>query len=153
MNREYFTVVPAVYLVFRRNGSILLLKRANTGYMDGQYSLPAGHVDGSEPARDAAVREAQEELGLTLNADDLRLVHTMHRSVNAEDKGGQHERIDLYFEATTWNGEPQNAEPHKCDELRWSSIAELPDDTVPEVRQALEKIAASETYSDYNFPT
>jgi 8-oxo-dGTP diphosphatase len=150
MAREYFKVIPAVYLVLRRDGFVLLLKRANTGYMDGYYSLPAGHVDGNEPAIQAAVREAKEELNLDLDVANLRLAHTMHRQVDADDRAGL-ERIDMFFEVVRWEGEPQNAEPHKSDELRWAELADLPENMVPEVRQSLTMITNSEPYSDFNF--
>lgn len=148
MARRYHTLIPAVYLIFWRDKKVLLLRRANTGYKDGQYSLPAGHVESGEPAIQAAVRECKEEVGLDVEADMLRLAHTMHRA--GEDTTGM-ERIDMFFEVTGWHGEPINNEPHRCDELRWMSLNALPKNTVAEVRQALRKIASGEAYSDYNF--
>lgn len=146
--KDRFTVVPAVYLIFHKGNEVLLLKRANTGYHDGEYSLPAGHVDGGEPAIRAAVREAAEEVGANILSDDLSLAHTMHRF---SSEPSPHERIDLYFEVRKWQGEIINAEPHKCSELRWASLSELPVKMIPEVRQALLRIASGEPYSDYNF--
>jgi 8-oxo-dGTP diphosphatase len=147
------TVVPAVYVIFRQDGKILLIRRAGTGYRDGEYSLPAGHVGGTdeqggETAIRAAVREAKEEVGVDIAPEDLRLVHTMHRkSTNPTP----HERMDLYFEAVKWHGTFRNAEPHKCDELRWADATQLPDNMVPEVRQALAKIFAHQNYSNFGF--
>ena len=143
-----FKLIPAVYMLFRRDNKALLLKRANTGYRDGEYSLPAGHVDGGEPAVRAAMREAREEVGVNVEPGDLRLVHTMHRF---SDEPEPHERIDLFFEITKWQGELSNAEPEKCSEISWYHIDNLPENMVPEVRSALEKIAAGRAYSDYNF--
>lgn len=143
-----FKLIPAVYMLFRRDIKVLLLKRANTGYRDGEYSLPAGHVDGGEPAVRAAMREAREEVGVNMEPGDLRLVHTMHRF---SDEPEPHERIDLFFEITKWQGELSNTEPEKCSEISWYDIDNLPENMVPEVRSALEKIAAGEPYSDYNF--
>ncbi len=54
MNR--FSLIPEVHLILESNGQLLLLKRANTGYEDGNYSLVAGHIDGNESAREAMVR-------------------------------------------------------------------------------------------------
>ncbi len=141
-------VIPAVYVIFRNGNKILLLRRANTGYHDGDYSLPSGHVEPNEPAIKAAVREAKEEVGVDIDSKDLRLVHTLHRY--SEDPT-PHERIDLYFEAAKWQGQPKNAEPHKCDELRWVPVNDIPTNMTPEVRQALAMIAKGITYSDFDF--
>ena len=40
---------------------LLLLRRANTGFLDGYYSLPGGHVEAGEEVAGAAVREVAEE--------------------------------------------------------------------------------------------
>ena len=38
----------AVYLLLIRDGQILLLRRYNTGYEDGNYGVIAGHVERDE---------------------------------------------------------------------------------------------------------
>jgi 8-oxo-dGTP diphosphatase len=63
---------------------VLLLIRANTGYMDGHASLPAGHVEPGEPADAAAVREAKEEIGVVVAPADVSFVHVMHRRTPGE---------------------------------------------------------------------
>lgn len=57
MSKERFRLIVAVYLILRQNGKILLARRANTGYADGFYSLPAGHLDGDELATEGMARE------------------------------------------------------------------------------------------------
>ncbi|KAJ1488286.1 NUDIX hydrolase domain-like protein, partial [Baffinella frigidus] len=52
----------AAYLLLRRGSSVLLGKRWGTGWMDGKYTLPAGHVDPGERILQAAAREAREEI-------------------------------------------------------------------------------------------
>lgn len=139
--KERVTVIPSVYLVLRRDNEVLLLRRANTGYMDGRYSLVAGHLDENEPASLAMAREAKEEAGITVRPEDLRLVHTGHRHGRA--------RIDLFFETGIWQGEVVNAEPELCDDLSWHPFHKLPTATVPYVRFVLEAIAAAIPYSEY----
>lgn len=145
--RERHRVVPAVYLIFRKGNQILMLKRANTGYMDSFYSLPSGHLDGGESAAMAATREAKEEVGVTIDLADLQLVNTLHRK--AEE--GDHERIDLIFEVKKWHGTPKNAEPHKCSEIKWFAADNLPENTIPAVRFGLEIVAQGKPYADFNF--
>jgi 8-oxo-dGTP diphosphatase len=141
------TIVPAVYLVLRKGDQILYLQRANTGYRDGYYSLPAGHLNGGESALTAMIREAQEEIGITIQPQDLRLVHLLHRM----SEEAPYERFDLYFEAATWQGEPHNMEPHKCSDLRWAALDTPPAKTIPMVRKVLQRIAAGTVYSDHDF--
>lgn len=140
-------VISAVYIIFRREDDILFLRRANTGYRDGEYSLPAGHLDGGESALAAAVREAREETGVVLDPRALRLVHTQHR-VGDE---GDHERINLYFEAMSWTGEPVNAEPHKCSALAWAPVSAPPQPLVPEIAVLLDHLAHNSTFSTIGF--
>lgn len=146
--KDYFKVTPASYVIFKKDGKILLLKRANTGYYDGNYSLPAGHFDGNETAKSVAVREIQEEVGLQIDPKDLKLIHVSHRKSPIPIG---HERMDLFFEINRWEGEPINAEPHKHEEIRWFSADNLPKNIVPEVKQAIEKSLSGETYGDFGF--
>lgn len=146
--KKYFELTPAAYVIFRKDDQILLVRRSKTGYFDGSYSLPAGHFEGGESATGVAIRESEEEVGVSINPKDLRLVHTLHRASNIPVK---HERIDLFFETSKWKGELSNKEPHKCDELRWVELDKLPLKMVPEVKQVLQKITAGEIYSELNF--
>lgn len=142
-----FTVIPAVYVILRRGGQVLLLRRSNTGYHDGSYALPAGHIDGGESAVAAAVRETKEEIGLDITPEDLHFVHVMHR--RAEE--GDHERVDFFFEATKWQGEPDNMEPEKCDDVQWFPEDQLPGNTVTVSKLAIENSRRGIYYSHLNF--
>lgn len=142
---QRFKVVPAVYLLLIKDGKVLLLRRFNTGYEDGNYSLPAGHADGGESFTAAMVREAKEEIDVEVRAEDMALAHIMHR--NAADG----ERVDLFFRADKWEGEPRIMEPHKCDELKWCGISELPANVIPYVRQALEYGLSSRVYGEWDW--
>ncbi len=145
---KYPKFIVAVYVVFERADRILFLKRENTGYFDGSYSLPAGHLDGNETAREAASREVKEELGLEINQDDLNLVHVAHRKSPIPVI---HERIDLFFKLRKWDGEPKNSEPHKHAEIKWYPINQLPENLIPEVRQAIKKLSNNEVYGEFGF--
>jgi ADP-ribose pyrophosphatase YjhB (NUDIX family) len=141
-------IIPAVYVLFQEDEKILLVRRANTGYHDGDYTLPSGHVESRESAVAAAAREAKEEVGVDIGMKDLQLIHTLHRY--SEDPK-PHERIDLYFKAGKWKGQPHNAEPSKCDEVLWVDIDKLPENMVPELKASLPKIFSGQPYSDMNF--
>lgn len=143
--KERFRLIPAVYLVLRRDNEVLLLRRANTGYQDGKYGLIAGHLDGDELGTEATAREAKEEAGIDVDPTRLKFVHVAHR-LGRND--GQ-ERVDFFYEATEWNGEITNAEPEKCDDLSWFPINKLPDNMLPFVRLVLNGVANGIHYSEY----
>ena len=115
MSERHRSIVD-LHLVLRRDdGRILLMRRANTGYGDGQLHLPSGHLEAGESIIDGVVREAREEVGVTVQPADLRYIHVMHR---AAETG--HDRLGLFFTTDTWDGTPHNAEPEKCSELVWA---------------------------------
>ena len=130
MSAQRFMTPCAVHLFFVDGDRVLLLRRANTGYEDGSYSVVAGHLDGGEEVIAAAVREAREEVGVALDPADLQVIGVMHRRSNDE-------RIDFFVEAPRWSGTIVNAEPDKCDELRWAAFDGLPANVIPYVRCAL----------------
>jgi 8-oxo-dGTP pyrophosphatase MutT (NUDIX family) len=145
-----FRLVPAVHLLLRRDGDVLLLRRHNTGYEDGNYSVPAGHLDGGEPVTAAMAREALEEAGIGIGPDDLHVVHVMHRrSVTAE--ADPEERVDFFLTAARWQGEPRIMEPDRCDELAWYPLDAMPGNTVPYVRAGIEAHLAGVRYSEFGW--
>jgi 8-oxo-dGTP diphosphatase len=150
---DRFVVVPASYVFLLRDGvtgpEVLLQLRQNTGYMDDHWAAAAaGHVEKGETAYDAARREAAEEIAVT--DLDLAFVTAMQRT-----RGGEpiDERIDFFFTARSWSGEPRIVEPHKCAELRWCALDALPDPVVPHERSVLEALRAGTTtaYSTFGF--
>lgn len=126
-----FRRVGAVHVLLLRGDDLPLLRRAHTGYEDGNSSVIAGHPDGGETVVDAAAREAHEEAGVTIRSADVAVVGVMHRC--AAD-----ERVDFFVSATDWAGEIVNREPHKCDELAWFPLDALPANVVPYVHRASE---------------
>ena len=133
-----------VHLLFFRGDQVLLLRRFNTGYADGQYSVPAGHLDGGETVMAAARREGLEETGIRIEAQDLAFSSVSHR------KDGD-ERVDFFMHVRHWQGEPFNTEPEKCDELRWASVNQLPDNVIPYVRQAIQNHLTGISFHEFGW--
>lgn len=131
MKKQRFKIIPTVYLILVRSDKILLSRRYNTGFHDGDYSFPAGHLDGNETMIQTMIREAKEEIGIDLKLGNLKLVHVMHRKEPSE------ERINFFFTAEKWIGEPKIMEPHKCDDLNWFEIDNLPNNVIPYIKQAI----------------
>jgi 8-oxo-dGTP diphosphatase len=142
MTEKRFTLRAAAYLILVKDEKILLSRRFNTGWRNGDYSLIAGHLDPEESIRTTMYREAKEEAGITIQLSDLRFVHVMQHYDDAE-------YFDFYFTAQEWDGEPTNCEPEKCDDMRWFPLDALPENLVPNVRQAVAAYIRGEYYSEF----
>ena len=142
MTRTTFPVT--VHLFFFRENQILLSRRFNTGYRDGEHSVPAGHLDGDETVRAAAAREAEEEIGVRIEADDIHFSSVMHRIEGDE-------RVDFFVHIQKWEGEPFNAEPDKCDELRWCDVDALPVNIIPYVKQAIQNFKDGVAFEEFGW--
>ncbi|TDE94805.1 NUDIX domain-containing protein [Occultella glacieicola] len=138
-----FRVVPAAYVLLRRPApageEVLLSLRRGTGYMDEHWAhAAAGHVEADESVHAAAVREAREELGITIAQSDLEPLCAMHRTHG--NGRAIDERVDFFFSCHTWSGEPRLMEADKAAEQAWFPLDALPDPVVPHERTVLEAI-------------
>lgn len=140
--------IPTSYLILLKDNKILLLRRFNTGYEDGNYSMVAGHVDQGETFTQCVIREAKEEAGVTLKPADLRVIHLMHRNSGAIENN---ERVDVFFIAEKWEGEITNNEPNKCDDLSWFDLDNIPKNVIPYIRQAIEGFKNKIYYSEHGW--
>jgi len=142
---ERFKLPVTVHLILIKNDKILLLRRYNTGYEDGNYSLVAGHIDGNESVINAMQREALEEAGINIKEDNLEIVHTMHR------KSPDREYIDYFFTCKNYTGKIHIAEPDKCDELAFYNLDNLPTNIIPYVKKAIEYYQAGISFSVFGW--
>lgn len=93
--------------------------------MDGHWVAgAAGHVEVGETAAGCAVREAAEELGIIVAESDLEPLTVMQRTDGTADPLEQ--RVDWFFAAHRWNGEPRIQEPGKCAAVAWHLLTCLP---------------------------
>jgi 8-oxo-dGTP pyrophosphatase MutT (NUDIX family) len=139
-----FRAIVDVHVLLLRGGELLLSRRSGTGYGDGLWHLPSGHLEEGEPATAAAVREAAEELGVTIDPADLTFVHVMHRAP---------ERVGLFFAVEKWTGEPYNAEPHKCSEIAWWPMDALPGDMIGYPAAAIANVRAGVPFAEHDWST
>jgi 8-oxo-dGTP diphosphatase len=128
MSRLKLPVVAHVFLI--RGGTILLARRANTGFEDGNYGPVSGHLEPGETIMQAAVRECREEIGVELGADSPEVIGVTHYSLPTGDG------LDFFFQVRRWTGEPTAIA--ECEDLLWCHPDSLPNNTIPFVRRALE---------------
>lgn len=114
-----------------KNNKILLARRFNVDWMNGKYSLIAGHLDGNESVSQAIIREAKEEAGIKIKKNDLELATVIHRMEP------DLEYIDIFFVCKKWIGNPTIMEPDKCDETSWFPLNALPKEVLSYVRKAI----------------
>lgn len=115
--------------------------------MDGCFSLPAGHIEEFETPSQCAVREAREEVDVLIEPSDLRFGIVVFRPGNDRD----HERVDVFLDASRWSGVPKIMEPEKNSELAWFSIDDLPKQIEPVTEAALRALSRGERYLEFNY--
>lgn len=142
MTKVRHFILSASHIIFQRGNLVLLIRRFQTGYGDGQYSLPAGHVEPGEFPAATAIREAAEEVGSQIEPANLAFGHVMFRRSESD-------RADFFFICRDFVGEPENLEPEKCDELLWAPIENLPENTLPYIRFALQNIQNNIPFSEF----
>ncbi len=139
MTADRHFMVVGVHLILKdKNGRVLLARRANTGFGDGEYNFPCGHVDAGENLKTALSREAKEEIGIDINENDLHFAGATHWVSNKQS-------VNFFFECTNWKGEARNAEPEKCDDVSWFVASEAPANVVKQTSLALENYNKSGT--------
>jgi 8-oxo-dGTP diphosphatase len=144
---EKFKPFCAVYLILmNKKNEILLSKRENTGFQDGLYGLPSGHVEAGESLTQAIVRESTEEINI--QPLDPTFAHVLYRGETANN-GRTY--IDTYFISKSYNGEINNNEPSKCADLSWFAIDQLPTETIPYIRLVIERIQNGQYFSELYF--
>jgi 8-oxo-dGTP diphosphatase len=142
---KHINIIPAVCLLLECDGKWFVGRRANTGYCDGCLNMPAGHIDADETPREAAVREAKEEVGVDVGINDITFVHVQYnRNVD-----GHHDRTHYYFKIEDCDLRPINTEPHKCSETLWLPAGEKLDEFVPFMGEALTAYLKGEAYSEF----
>ena len=127
MTDRFVTRQAAFCVVRNEKGEILLQQRANTGYLDGYWDLPSGHLEHGEDMRVSAVRELEEEMGLIAAPESLRLIHIDQYFLDKD-------YTNFVFEVDTWEGEARICEPEKCGAIGWFAPGEFPEKCVNVVR-------------------
>ncbi|HPO05739.1 MAG TPA: NUDIX domain-containing protein [Candidatus Gracilibacteria bacterium] len=137
-------IYVAVYLLLIQNHQILLQRRFQTGWQDGNYSLVSGHVDGKETIKYDMIRESKEEIGIDLKEKDLQVINVMHTNTDRE-------YLNFFILADQYEGKIQNLELEKCDDLAWFDLDKLPENTIEIVRRAINNYRTGEFFDSWNW--
>ena len=138
---DLFPVV--VHTVLQRGDALLLLRRARTGYLDGFYALPGGHLQRGEGIMDCAIRELREETGISVESAQLQPAAVL--PYRSDDQQG----VDFIMRCTAFDGEPYLAEPDRFDDFGWWSVDALPTQTAPYIAPALALARRGEWFLEF----
>ncbi|MEU4649925.1 NUDIX hydrolase [Nocardia fluminea] len=142
MTVEKYRALVGVHLVLiDSQGRVLLGRRVNTGFGDGLFHVPAGHLEAGESAVAGLIREAREEVGIEIGARDVEFAHVLHSD----------ERVQMFFTVRRWTGTVANREPEKCSELGWFEPEDLPAAIVDYCRVGIGKVMAGDVFSEYGW--
>ena len=142
MEERYSSKLVTDLMLTRENNGkkeVLLALRKNTGYRDGEYELPGGHVDTGEDLMQAMVREAKEELLIDIKEADLKIAHILHHYTG--------DRVNFILTTSEYKGIPSIGEPDKCEKLEWFDINKLPTNITNKVKKSIEEINLNIFYS------
>ncbi|MEU9034624.1 NUDIX domain-containing protein [Streptomyces sp. NPDC048352] len=133
---ESMTLLVAAVIVHDKatNRVVLLQRSENAKFAQGMWDLPVGKSEPGEPITETAVRELNEETGLTVKPESLKVAHIIHGAWGVEAPNGF---LTVVFTAQEWTGEPENREPRKHSQVCWVEADALPDQFVPTTRSAL----------------
>lgn len=141
---DRFKCPIAVFLLLKEENKIYLQLRKNCSFA-GMYGAIGGHVDGGETIINAVIREAKEEVGIDVSKKDLILKTICHSNA-----GGK-EYIQFFFVCDKWDGIIKNKEKDKCERIDLFDINNLPKNTVPYLKTAINKINAQEIFFEDGF--
>ena len=135
--------LAATNVLLVRNKKILLSRRQNKGWGDGLLCIPGGHIEAGETPAEAAVRELREELGITVETQELTFLCLEAR------RSGDRNYLSTIFTLKT-DQEPINNEPHECSELVWVDPEHLGDDIIENFKHVIQRsYVDSEKYIEF----
>lgn len=144
LKKERFKVAITVSAIFQKKDKTLLMKRWNTGYMDGKWALVSGHVESEESLKQALIREVEEEIGLNIRESDLSYICGIRSKEN-------NNYINFYFLINNFDGNIVNKEPNKCKVLKWFAINELPNNMIMNDKKAINNMLNAVSFEEYGF--
>lgn len=109
-------------LAILRDGKLLLYRRLRSPEA-GHWNIVGGKIDHLERSADAALREAEEETGLSIGAVEFLCVS---EQIFADE--GQH-WLSMIYVTSDFSGEPRITEPEKLPEFGWFDLDDLPTPT------------------------
>lgn len=139
-------ITPYALLILKKDNSILLLKRSqHASFGAGSYCLVGGKAEEGESMKQAIIREAFEEVDITITDDQLQFVHVFHRKASTD------QLVATCFVCTQWSGQVINKEPSKHDFFVWTDMHALPEDMLPAHKAAVKAYLQGNYYLEHGW--
>lgn len=103
-------------LVNDKNQILFTIRNKNDDFQPGKYCLPGGHVEKKEDPMFAAIRECQEETGITIDKDLV-----------VEAGGYSDDKVVIHYYVAKFNGEPEVLEERELQQWEWVNIDDIKD--------------------------
>jgi 8-oxo-dGTP diphosphatase len=134
--KDYIGVGGGVLILDDQDRTLLIKRAGDVKNEAGWWSKPGGTIDYGEKVIDAMKREIKEELDIEIEINGY-LLHTDH--VIKEDN--QH-WVAFNYIAKIESGKPKNMEPHKCDEISWFTLDNLPEKITQTTKEPIKNYLA-----------
>ena len=103
--------------IMNDNGQFLLQKRADDkDSYPGYWSVTGGGTDSGETTLDTVFRECKEELGLTVDAENLELIMMVKRSIAF---------IDIYLWKANVDLNDVVMQVEEVQDVKWATVSEI----------------------------
>ena len=132
-----------------KNGKFLMGQRRGS-HGEGSWSIPGGHLEFGETPEQTAIRETQEETGLTI--ENVRFAAVTNDLFKDDNK----HYVTLWMMSDWKEGEPTITEPDKFVDQIWCDFDSLPENLflpwnqlkVSEFYRSLQESLAATKYSE-----
>jgi len=121
------TVVPTtgvprigVAVIVLRDGQVLIGRRRSASHGHESWQFPGGHLEWGESIAQCAIREVEEETGLSV----IVIGYGPYTNDIFVDAGKHY--VTLFVLASSLDGTPEVRESEKCAEWQWCSWDALP---------------------------
>ncbi|WP_327187997.1 MULTISPECIES: NUDIX domain-containing protein [unclassified Streptomyces] len=142
-------IADVAQILLQENGAALCVRRRpDTDLAPAQLTVVGGHLEADEPLDRAARREAKEETGVRISADQQDF-----GGLVPHHEPGDSDRITAVFVAQSSTGEPYNAEPDKHEGLFWVPMETPPPDCHPYTVAIVHMLTHGPSCRALNWPT
>ncbi|MEU8489231.1 phosphotransferase [Streptomyces sp. NPDC048641] len=146
----HLLIADVAQVLLGANGAALCVRRKpDAALAPGQLTVVGGHLEAGEPLDRAARREAKEETGVRISADQQEFYGLTHH----REPGDGLDRTTAVFVAQSWEGEPHNAEPDKHEGLFWVPMEKPAPDCHPYTATVFHMLTHGPSYRALNWPS